>query len=64
MPKKRDLREKYSLAILKVGESVKYTGMTRTGPYVVAARANKRLKPKKFSGGYDVKNNGHIWRDA
>lgn len=64
MHKKRDRREKYPLAAMSVGQSCKYTGATRTGPYVVASRANKRLKPKLFYGGYDKGGIGRIWRQA
>lgn len=52
----------YPWAAMKIGQSVRYLGNTRTGPYVCAARANQAHKPKKFEGGYDDKGRGHIWR--
>ncbi len=62
MPEKRDKREKYSWLSLKIGQSLKYTGNTRTGPYVLAHRAMTRYPHLVLEGGYDEKGVGRIWR--
>lgn len=62
MPKKRDRRNKYHWLTMKVGQALQYKGKTRTGPYVLAARANARYPKLSFEGGYDEGGIGRVWR--
>lgn len=62
MTKKRDRRQKYNWTGLKVDQSLKYIGKTRTGPYVLASRASVRHAPMRFEGGWDTKGIGRVWR--
>lgn len=61
---KRGKSAKYPFEDMKIGDSLRFNGTTRTGPYVLAARANLRFKAKVFAGGYDKNGVGRVWREA